>query len=136
MKITLIKIPKILSQKGNLAFLEEETHLPFRIKRAYWIYDIPAGEPRGGHAHKDLFQIIIAIRGSFNVILDDGNCRKKAKLKESDFGLLIKPGIWREITNFSNGAICLVLASDKFHESDYIREYSTFLRYKNDPSLS
>jgi len=105
-------------------------NLPFEVRRTYYLYDIPGGESRGGHAHKELYQLIIAAGGSFDVLLDDGENKKVVTLNRPYFGLLVVPGIWRELLEFSSGAICLVLASHKYEESDYIREYAQFMEFK------
>ncbi|WP_430813898.1 sugar 3,4-ketoisomerase [Carboxylicivirga sp. RSCT41] len=122
----LITLPKITDSRGNLTFIEGNEHVPFEIKRVYYTYDIPSGAERGGHAHKELFQFLIPISGSFDVILDNGNEKTTVFLNKPDIGLLIKPGIWREINNFSAGSVVMVLASDFFYESDYIRDYEEF----------
>lgn len=123
----IIDIPKVDSDKGSLSFLESSNQIPFEIKRVYFTYDIPSGAERGGHAHKNLYQIIVAASGSFNVLLDDGKNKKNVFLNNPGIGLLITPGIWREINNFSSGSVVLVMASAVFNEEDYIREYSVFI---------
>jgi hypothetical protein len=128
----LIELPKIHSTSGNLTALESGIDIPFIVKRVYYLYDVPGGSERGGHAHKELYQLIVAASGSFDVILNDGINNKVVFLNRPDFGLLIVPGIWRELENFSSGAICLVLASTKFSEKDYIRVYDKFLKMKLD----
>lgn len=129
MNITIINIPKIENHLGNIAVVEKDV-LPFEIRRVYYLYDIPSTAHRGGHSHKKLKQVLIAISGSFDVILDDGNERKTITLNKPNKGLLINTNIWRELNNFSSGAVCLVLASDEFDESDYIRDYDEFLNSK------
>jgi len=126
--IKIIDIPKIVDEqgRGNLAVIEKDTH-PFDIKTVYYLYDVPSDAYRGGHAHKEVFEMLIAISGSFEVLLDDGKSKKKIMLNKPNKGLLIPTGIWRELDNFSSGAVCLVLASDVFDESDYIREYNQFI---------
>ncbi|MHA6280390.1 sugar 3,4-ketoisomerase [Salinimicrobium sp. CAU 1759] len=122
----IIKLHKIHNRAGNITIVEGNKHIPFDIKRIYYLYDIPGGENRGGHAHYNLKQLIVAASGSFNVLLDDGNNKKVVTLNRPDFGLLIIPGIWRELFEFSSGSVCMVLASEKYSEEDYIREYSEF----------
>ncbi len=116
--------------KGNLSVVENGETLPFDVKRVYYLYDVPGGEARGSHAHRELSQFIIAALGSFTITLDDGNCKKSFFLNRPYQGLYVKPGIWRELTDFSSGAICLVLASDIYDENDYIRDYQEFLNYR------
>ena len=127
-KCKIIELPKIHDPRGNLSFIEGTHHISFPIKRVYYLYDVPGGETRGGHAHKTLQQLIIAMSGSFDVVLDDGRKRKKFTLNRSYFGLYLEKGIWREIVNFSSGAVCMVLASDYYDEGDYYRNYDDFLR--------
>ena len=125
-KCRIINLPKIIDSRGNLTFIEERHHIPFKIKRVYYLYDVPGGETRGGHAHKNLEQFIIAASGSFDVILDDGNNRKKYALNRSYYGLYLPEMIWRELENFSSGSVCLVLASEYYEQDDYIRDYDIF----------
>ena len=125
-KCKIIDLPKIHDPRGNLTFIEGSKHIPFDIKRVYYLYDVPGGAERGGHAHKDLHQIIIAIAGSFDVVINDGSDTQRFHLNRSYFGLYICPMIWRELDNFSSGSVCLVLASDYFSEADYIREFPQF----------
>ena len=122
----IIQLPKVEDVRGNLTFIEENRHVPFEIKRVYYLYDVPGGESRGGHAHKQLQQFIIAATGSFDVILDGGSGQERYHLNRSYYGLYIPPMVWREIDNFSSGSVCLVLVSDYFDEEDYIREYDVF----------
>ena len=126
MEINIINIPKIEDPRGNLSVIEKEV-VPFEIKRVYYLYDVPAGAERGGHAHKKLQQFLVALSGSFDVILNDGKEQKIVTLNKPFEGLLITNGIWRELKNFSSGAVCLVVASDVFEEADYIREFNEFL---------
>lgn len=126
----IIDIPKIEDRRGNLSVVEEFKNVPFHIARAYWLYDVPAGAKRGGHAHKRLKQLLIALSGSFTVTLDDGHEKRKILLNPPYQGLLIETGIWRTIDDFSSGAVCLVLASELYDESDYIYDYEEFLKYK------
>ncbi|KXK40752.1 MAG: WxcM-like domain-containing protein [Saprospiraceae bacterium] len=129
---SILKLSKIHNRAGNITILEGMASLPFDIKRVYYLYDIPAGESRGGHAHKALYQLVVAASGSFDILLDDGINKKVVTLNRPDYGLLIVPGIWRELMEFSSGAICLVLASHLYDEDDYIRHYEDFKSYKND----
>lgn len=129
MNIIMIDFPKIENVLGNIAVIENGT-VPFEIKRIYYLYDIPSSSKRGGHSHKKLQQILIAISGSFDVVLKDGETEKIVTLNKPDKGLLIKSNIWRELENFSSGAVCLVLASDVFDEGDYLRDYNDFLKSK------
>ena len=125
----LIELQKIQDPRGNLTVAEGITQIPFDIARAYWVYDVPGGESRGGHAHKRLKQLVIATSGSFTVTLDNGKERKKYLLNHPWQGLLIDTGIWRTLDDFSSGAVCLVLASHRFEEEDYIYDYDEFLDY-------
>lgn len=127
--IKLIEIPKISDPRGNLAVIEKDS-IPFSIKRVYYLYDVPSDAYRGGHAHKEQQEFLIALSGSFEVVLNDGNSKQKVMLNKPDKGLLIPTGIWRELENFSSGAVCLVLASDEFDEADYIRNYDDFKLFK------
>lgn len=121
---------KIHNRAGNITIVEGEKNVPFNIKRIYFLYDIPGGADRGGHAHKELKQLIVAASGSFDLLLDDGVNKKIVTLNRPDYGLMVVPGIWRELMEFSSGAVCLVLASHGFEEEDYIREYETFKKHK------
>ena len=125
----LIDLPKIADLRGNLTVAEGSCLVPFDIKRAYWVYDVPGGESRGGHAHKKLKQFVIALSGSFDVTLDDGTEKQTYHLNHPYQGLLIETGIWRTLDDFSSGAVCLVLASEHFEEDDYIYDYDEFLKY-------
>lgn len=129
----ILQLNKIHNPAGNITIVEGESNIPFHISRIYYLYDIPGGESRGGHAHKELFQLIIAASGSFEVLLDDGKNKKIIRLNRPNFGLLIVPGIWRELFEFSSGAICLVLASHKYLEQDYLRDYESYIKLKNSP---
>lgn len=124
----IIDIKKISSHKGSLSAVESDVSLPFNIKRIYFTYDIPSGAERGGHAHKALYQYVVAASGSFNVDIDDGKNKRTIFLNDPSKGLLITPGIWRELNNFSAGSVVLVMASDVYQESDYIRDYNEFER--------
>jgi len=123
----IIELPRIGDPRGNLTFIEGGNHTPFDIKRVYYLYDVPGGAARGGHAHKKVQQLVIAISGSFDVLLDDGLEKKRVHLNRSYLGLLLPIMIWREIDNFSSGSVCIVLASEVFNEADYIRDYSEFM---------
>ena len=118
-------------RKGNLSVVEGGKDVPFDVKRVYYLYDVPGGESRGGHAHKALYQIVVAAGGSFSVTLDDGTTRKTFVLNRPYQGLLVVPGIWRTLDDFSSGAVCLVLASEKYDETDYIRDYESFMEMKH-----
>lgn len=122
-------LPKHMRPNGNLTVVENNYSIPFDVERVYYLYDVPAGEERGGHAHKELQQFVIAVSGSFDVIIDDGRERKTVTLNRPSKGLHIRPGIWRELNNFSSGAVCLVLASHHYDEDDYIRDYKAFVEY-------
>jgi dTDP-4-dehydrorhamnose 3,5-epimerase-like enzyme len=124
----IIDLPKIADPRGNLTFIEGGRHVPFEIRRVYYLYDTPGGAERGGHAHKDLHQLIVAMSGSFDVILDDGRKKKRFHLNRSYYGLYVCPMIWRELDNFSSGSVCMVLASNLYDEADYYREYGEFLK--------
>lgn len=128
----IIELSKIHNRSGNITAIEGSINVPFDIKRLYYLYDVPGGAERGGHAHKELEQLIIAASGCFDVLLDDGNNKKVVELNRPYFGLHIVPGIWREIFNFSSGGICLVLASEKYDENDYIRDLDLFKFMKNE----
>lgn len=127
----LIELPKIHDNRGNLTFIEAGRHVPFQIKRVYYLYDVPGGSSRAAHGHKALCQLMIAMSGSFDVTLDDGRERRVFHLNRSYFGLYIPPMIWRDLDNFSSGAVCMVLASDYYDEEDYFRDKDEFLRSAN-----
>jgi dTDP-4-dehydrorhamnose 3,5-epimerase-like enzyme len=124
----MIELPRIQDPRGNLTFIEGQNHIPFNIQRVYYLYDVPGGAERGGHAHKGLEQLIIAMSGSFDVIIDDGKDKKRIHLNRSHNGLYICPMIWRELDNFSSGSVCMVLASNLYDEDDYYRDYAVFMR--------
>lgn len=128
-KIKLISLPKIEDHRGNLSVIENDT-IPFEIKRVYYLYDVPSGSERGGHAHKDLLEFLVALSGSFDVILNDGVSKRTVTLNKPNIGLLIPTGVWRELKNFSSGSVCLVVASDVYIESDYIRDFDEFMYSK------
>lgn len=127
----VFELPKISNRAGNITSINNFKDIPFEVERVYYLYDIPSGVNRGGHAHLELFQYLIAASGSFDVIISDGNNKKIVSLNRPNFALLITPGIWRELENFSSGAICLVLASHKYNEKDYIRDFNDFMNIKN-----
>jgi len=127
---SIIEMQKIQNRAGNITIVESNTSIPFVIKRIYYLYDVPAEEERGGHAHKELFQLIIAASGSFTIKLDDGNCKQSFMLNNPSKALLVVPGIWRDLYGFSSGSVCLVIASMMYFEDDYIRLYDEFVKYK------
>lgn len=124
--IQIINLPKFLDDRGNLSFVEQEKHIPFKIVRSYWIYDVPGGEVRGGHAYKKNQEFIVALSGSFDVVLDDGKDRKTFSLNRSYYGLYIPQGIWRQMQNFSTNSLALILASTPYDIEDYIHDYAEF----------
>jgi dTDP-4-dehydrorhamnose 3,5-epimerase-like enzyme len=127
---TIINLPKFEDPRGNLTFIEQENHIPFAIKRVYWIYDVPGGQERGGHAFKEQQEFIVALSGSFDVVVDDGNEKQAYNLNRSYYGLYIPAGLWRQMQNFSTNAVVLVLSSTFFSEEDYIRDYDDFLKWR------
>lgn len=129
---SLLYLPRIHDIAGNLTSINEQQEIPFKIKRIYYLYDIPGGETRGGHAHKELVQLIVAASGSFDILIDDGKAKRTVMLNRPYMGLLLVPGIWRELLNFSSGAICLVLASELYDEKDYVMDHNEFCRSKNE----
>ena len=129
----IIDLPKVTDPRGNLTFIEGERHIPFEIKRVYYIYDVPGGAERGGHAHKKLEQFLIAVSGSFDVILSDGRDKRRYQLNRSHYGLYTCPLIWREMENFSSGSVCLALSSEYYDVADYYRDYAEFLNEVNKP---
>ncbi len=126
----MLQLSKIHNRAGNITIIENNIDIPFEIKRIYYLYDIPSNEKRGGHAHKELYQLVIAASGSFNINLNDGVNDKTTFLNRPDFGLLIVPGIWRDLSDFSSGSVCLVFASEIYSENDYIRNYNEFITLK------
>lgn len=130
--VKTIELPKFLDTRRNLSFVEQNNHIPFKIERTYWIYDVPGGEDRGAHAHRDLEQLIIAASGSFTVTLDDGKSKRSFFLNRPYLGLYVKPGLWRDLEDFSSGAVCMVLASEVYQKADYIRNYDEFLVFRKD----
>lgn len=125
-----IKLSKLNNRAGNITIIENNLDIPFEVKRIYYLYDIPTSETRGGHAHKELYQLVIGASGSFNINLNDGVNNKTISLNRPDFGLLIVPGIWRDLSDFSSGSVCLVFASEFYSENDYIRDYDDFITLK------
>ena len=132
MKPRLINLPKFLDTRGNLSFAEQYKHVPFKIERVYWIYDVPGGEARGGHAYKENQEFIIALSGSFDVVLDNGREKEVYSLNRSYYGLYVPKGFWREMNNFSTNSLALVLSSTTYNEEDYIRDYEQFKVYRNE----
>jgi hypothetical protein len=126
-----VEFPQVHDSRGNLSFIEAGRHVPFEIRRVYYLYDVPGGAERGGHAHKALHQVIIAMSGSFDLVLDDGSRRWTVGLNRSHYGIYVGPNTWREMENFSSGAVCLVLASEFYDEGDYIRDYDDFRSWVN-----
>ena len=131
----IIELPKFLDSRGNLSFIEQETHIPFIIKRTYWLYDVPGGECRGGHAYRENQEFIVALSGSFDVILDDGQHKRVYTLNRSYYGLYIPKGLWREMDNFSTNSLAMVLSSTKYDANDYIRDYDEFLSMKKNGEI-
>lgn len=129
-KVKIIELPKITDRRGNLSFIEENNHIPFKILRSYWIYDVPGGEVRGGHAYKENHEFIIALSGSFDIILDDGKESKRYHLNRSYYGIYVPNGIWRQMDNFSTNSLALILASFPFSKEDYIYDYEAFKTMK------
>ena len=130
--VKIIQLPKFLDARGNLSFIEQESHMPFKIERTYWIYDVPGGEHRGGHAYKENEELIVALSGSFDVVVDDGKEKKTFSLNRSYYGLYVPKGTWREMQNFSTNSLALILSSTKYDESDYIRDYDEFKSYNRE----
>ncbi len=128
----MLDLPKISDPRGNLTFIEYPKHIPFEIKRVYYLYDVPGGAERGGHAHKELQQLIVAMSGSFDIVLDDGVNKERIHLNRPYFGLLVNTMVWRELDNFSSGSVCMVLASIPYDESDYYRDYEEFTQVLKD----
>lgn len=129
--VKLIELPKFADPRGNLSFIEQNNHIPFEIQRTYWIYDVPGGEARGGHAYKENQEFIVALSGSFDVILDDGKEKKAFSLNRSYYGLYVPKGLWREMNNFSTNSLAVEFASAKYNPKDYIRDYDNFLKWKS-----
>ena len=134
--VNIISLPKIIDHRGNLSFVEEENHIPFRIERVFWIYDVPGGEERGGHAYKETEEFIISLSGSFDVVLDDGNGNVQTfQLNRSYYGLYVPKMIWRQMANFSTNSVAMVLASSPYNAEDYIRDYDVFKAISGDKAI-
>lgn len=133
--VKLVELPKFMDPRGNLSFVEQNNHIPFEIQRTYWIYDVPGGESRGGHAYKQTNEFIIAISGGFDVTVDDGNEKKSFTLNRSYYGLYIPKGLWRQIENFSTNSLALEFADTKFKQSDYLRDYEQFKIMKSNGEI-
>lgn len=131
----IINLPKFLDERGNLSFVEQENHVPFVIRRSYWLYDVPGGECRGGHAYKENQEFIVALSGSFDVVLDDGKEKRIFTLNRSYYGLYVPKGLWREMENFSTNSLALILSSTDYDASDYIRDYDVFIKMKEDGQI-
>lgn len=128
----IIPLPKIEDPRGNLSFIEELKHIPFKIERTYWIYDVPGGQVRGGHAFKDQKELIVALSGSFDVVVDDGKVKQTFSLNRSYYGLYVPPGLWRQMQNFSTNSLALVLSSTHYNKEDYIYDYNEFLAFRRE----
>lgn len=133
--VKIIELPKFADPRGNLSFVEQEKHIPFVIRRTYWLYDVPGGECRGGHAYKENQEFIVALSGSFDVVLDDGTEKKTFTLNRSYYGLYVPKGLWREMDNFSTNSLALVLSSTDYDSNDYVRDYDVFLKMKKDGEI-
>ena len=133
--LQIIQLPKFLDSRGNLSFVEQENHIPFIIRRTYWLYDVPGGECRGGHAYRENQEFIVALSGSFDVVLDDGKEKKTFTLNRSYYGLYVPKGLWREMENFSTNSLAMILSSTDYNASDYIRDYDEFIKLKNDGQI-
>lgn len=131
----IINLPKFLDSRGNLSFIEQENHIPFAIRRTYWLYDVPGGECRGGHAYRENEEFIVALSGSFDVKLDDGTKKKVFTLNRSYYGLYIPKGLWREMDNFSTNSLAMILSSTDYDADDYVRDYHEFLKLKHDGKI-
>ena len=134
-EVKIIELPKFLDARGNLSFAQNNTHIPFEIKRTYWLYDVPGGESRGGHAYRETEEFVIALSGSLDVIVDDGKEKKTFHLNRSYYGLYIPKGMWREMDNFSTNSLALEFASTSYNPEDYIRDYNEFLKLKEDGEI-
>jgi len=133
--VRIIELPKLLDDRGNLSFVEQNNHIPFEIKRTYWIYDVPGGEDRGGHAFKENQEVVIALSGAFDVVVDDGEMKKIFALNRSYYGLYIPKGLWRTMENFSTNSLALEFGSEHYTVDDYIRDYDDFLKLKKDGKI-
>ena len=133
--IKIVELPRFLDARGNLSFVEENNHIPFEIKRTYWIYDVPGGESRGGHAYRQNKEFIVALSGAFDIIVDDGKNKKLFTLNRSYYGLYVPAGLWREMTNFSTNSLALEFGSEHYCKEDYIRKYDEFLKLKSDGKI-
>lgn len=133
--VRIIDLPKFLDARGNLSFAEQNNHIPFEIKRTYWIYDVPGGESRGGHAFKENQEVVIALSGAFDVVVDDGKNKKTFTLNRSYYGLFIPKGLWRTMENFSTNSLALEFGSEHYSVEDYIRDYDEFLKLKEDGKI-
>lgn len=133
--VRIVELPKFLDSRGNLSFVEQLTHIPFEIKRTYWLYDVPGGEARGGHAYLKSQEFIVALSGSFDVVIDDGECKKTFSLNRSYYGLYVPQGLWREMSNFSSNSFALEFASTQYDESDYVYDYEQFLKLKSNGEI-
>lgn len=131
----IINLPKFLDVRGNLSFVEQENHIPFAIRRTYWLYDVPGGEARGGHAYRENEEFIVALSGSFDVILDDGKEKKTFTLNRSYYGLYVPKGLWREMDNFSTNSLAMILSSTNYDANDYVRDYDEFIKLKRDGKI-
>lgn len=134
-KAILIDLPKVIDKRGNLSFVEESKHVPFKIRRTYWIYDVPGGEARGGHAYKENAEFIVALSGSFDVVVDNGSSKETFTLNRSYYGLYVPKGLWREMNNFSTNSLALILGSTLYDESDYVYDYQEFKHYINNERI-
>ena len=133
--VRVIELPRFLDLRGNLSFAEQNNHIPFEIKRTYWIYDVPGGEARGGHAYRKNDEFIVALSGSFDVVIDDGNKKKTFSLNRSYYGLYIPAGLWREMNNFSTNSLALEFGSEHYSKDDYIRDYEQYLNMKSNEEV-
>ena len=133
--VKIVELPKFLDARGNLSFVEQNNHIPFEIKRTYWIYDVPGGESRGGHAYRQNQEFIVALSGALDVIIDDGKSKKTFTLNRSYYGLYVPAGLWREIENFSTNSFALEFGSEHYNKEDYIRKYDEFLKMKSDGKI-